>query len=275
MEVSCNVPPHLLESLRFCLGKLYILINLSCSIFLRSWWTLRLIHEPSLSWRREILALWRTEEVSIQQAQGLLTHCTTLGSSCQRSSWASGNLCCCWKCHKIESRRRISRIFSRTSASHPPPEESKSCSLTAKAICTNVSVFKPSTGETINSQNTFRRITSAEKPKRSLNLQTPKPPKNQLTLLTFHHIDQRANGPLLDDAGVLPIIHRVHAVHHLMDLRQLQVLHEVVVQDGVLDHLLGPVGEVTCQELRTCLIVDSYGVIAGLKGINHPSPKSE
>lgn len=68
-------------------------------------------------------------------------------------------------------------------------------------------------------------------------------------LLTFHHVDQRTHITLLDDAGVLPIIHWVHAIHHLVDLGQLQVLHEIIVQDGLLDHLFGPAGEGTHQEL--------------------------
>lgn len=229
------------------------------------------LSRPILSWRRETLALWRTEEVSIQQAQGVLTRCTTLGSSCQRSSRASGNLCCCWKVTKLRAGEGSQGVCLLLL---PSPEESKSWPLTAKAICTNISAFRPSrskenweiswTAKAIktNSQNKFRRTTSAEQPKRTLNLQTPKHPQNQLALLTFHHIDQRANGPLLDDAGILPVVHRVHAVHHLMDLRQLQVLHEVVVQDGLLDHLLGSAGEVTCQGLHTCFVVNSSGVTA-------------
>lgn len=127
---------------------------------------------PLLSCRRETLALWSTEEVSIQQAQGVITRCTTLGSSCQRSSRASGNLCCCWKCHKVESWRTFSSGFSRSSDSQQSPEESKSCPLTAKTIC--VSVFGPTRSKVvcktsstvkmakINSQNKSTRITSAE-----------------------------------------------------------------------------------------------------------------
>lgn len=59
-------------------------------------------------------------------------------------------------------------------------------------------------------------------------------------LFTFHNVDQRAHVALLDDAAVLAILHRVHAVHDLLDLRQLQVLHEVIVQDGLLDQILRP-----------------------------------
>lgn len=60
--------------------------------------------------------------------------------------------------------------------------------------------------------------------------------------LTFHDVHQGAHVTLLDDAAVLPILHGIHAVHDLLDLRQLQVLHEVVVQDGLLDEILGPGG---------------------------------
>lgn len=57
---------------------------------------------------------------------------------------------------------------------------------------------------------------------------------------TFHDVHQRAHIALLYDAAVLSILHRVHAVHDLLDLRQLQVLHEVIIQDGLLDQIFGP-----------------------------------
>lgn len=60
---------------------------------------------------------------------------------------------------------------------------------------------------------------------------------------TFHDVDQRAHVAFLDDAAVFSILHRIHAVHDLLDLRQLQVLHEVIVQDGLLDQILGPAGQ--------------------------------
>ena len=72
-----------------------------------------------------------------------------------------------------------------------------------------------------------------------------------MCVLTFHHVDQRAHVALLDDAGVFPIIHRVHAVDDLVDLRQLQVLHEVVVQDGLFYHLLWPEGRKQGKDTRT------------------------
>lgn len=59
--------------------------------------------------------------------------------------------------------------------------------------------------------------------------------------LTFHHIDQRAHITFLNDAGVFAVLHRVHAVHDLMDLGQFEVLHEIIVQDGLSDHVLRPV----------------------------------
>ena len=61
---------------------------------------------------------------------------------------------------------------------------------------------------------------------------------------TFHDVDQGSHIALLNDAAVFSILHRVHAVHDLLDLRQLQVLHEVIVQDGFLDQILGPADEV-------------------------------
>lgn len=85
-------------------------------------------------------------------------------------------------------------------------------------------------------------------------------------LFTFHDVDQRAHIALLNDAAVLSILHRVHAVHDLLDLRQLQVLHEVVVQDGLLDQILGPGDEVrqnetvTVQALLTCANKNPDGV---------------
>ena len=57
---------------------------------------------------------------------------------------------------------------------------------------------------------------------------------------TFHDVDQRAHIALLNDTAVRSILHRVHAVHDLLDLRQLQVLHEVIVQDGLLYQVLRP-----------------------------------
>lgn len=60
---------------------------------------------------------------------------------------------------------------------------------------------------------------------------------------TFHDVDQRAHIAFLDDAAVFSILHRVHAVHDLLDLGQLQVLHEVIVQNGLLDQILGPAGQ--------------------------------
>lgn len=66
---------------------------------------------------------------------------------------------------------------------------------------------------------------------------------------TFHDIDQRAHVAFLDDAAVFSVLHRIHAVHDLLDLRQLQVLHEVIVQDGLLDQILGPAGQVERKSL--------------------------
>lgn len=79
---------------------------------------------------------------------------------------------------------------------------------------------------------------------------------------TFHDIDQRAHVAFLDDAAVFSILHRIHAVHDLLDLWQFQVLHEVIVQDGLLDQILGPAGQderksVFIQEIREKIWPDS------------------
>lgn len=53
-----------------------------------------------------------------------------------------------------------------------------------------------------------------------------------LHLALLHHVDQGAGLPLPDDLAVLGVLHRHHHVHNLVDLRHLQVLHEVVVHDS-------------------------------------------
>lgn len=59
--------------------------------------------------------------------------------------------------------------------------------------------------------------------------------------LTFHHVDYAAHIALLDDEAASAVLHRVHAVHDLADLRHLQVFHEVIVQDGGFDDFAGSV----------------------------------
>lgn len=63
--------------------------------------------------------------------------------------------------------------------------------------------------------------------------------KSTIEALTFHHVDYAANIALLDDEAACAVLHRVHAVHDLADLRHLQVLHEVIVQDGGFDDFAG------------------------------------
>lgn len=53
--------------------------------------------------------------------------------------------------------------------------------------------------------------------------------------LTFHDVDDGADVALLDDERPPDVLDGVHAVHDLLDLTRLQVLHEVVVHDGALD----------------------------------------
>lgn len=57
--------------------------------------------------------------------------------------------------------------------------------------------------------------------------------------LTFHDVDEWAHVPFLDDEAVLGVVHGVHAVHDLPNLAHVQVLHEVVVEDGWPDQIPG------------------------------------
>lgn len=75
--------------------------------------------------------------------------------------------------------------------------------------------------------------------------------------LTFHDVDQGAHVTLLDDAAVLAVLHRIHAVHDLLDLWLLQVLHKVIVLNGLLDEILGPGGKV--KGMR-CKMSDNIGI---------------
>ena len=47
-----------------------------------------------------------------------------------------------------------------------------------------------------------------------------------VTKHTFHDIHQ---WPFFDDAAVFAVLHWVHTIHNLLDMRQLQVLHKVIV----------------------------------------------
>ena len=58
-------------------------------------------------------------------------------------------------------------------------------------------------------------------------------------MLTFHDVDEGPDVSLLDDDGAGLVLHGVHAVHDLADLAHVQVLHEVVVQDGLSYQLFG------------------------------------
>lgn len=55
--------------------------------------------------------------------------------------------------------------------------------------------------------------------------------------LTLENVDYAPDVALLDYETAGLVVFRVHAVDDLSDLGQLQVLHEVVVQDRVLDQL--------------------------------------
>ena len=58
--------------------------------------------------------------------------------------------------------------------------------------------------------------------------------------LTLHDVDDGADVALLDDEGAADVLHGVHAVHDLLDLGRLEVLHEIVVHDHALDEGAGP-----------------------------------
>ena len=60
---------------------------------------------------------------------------------------------------------------------------------------------------------------------------------------TFHDVDERADVALTDDHAVFSVIHGMHTVHDLQDLRHVQVLHEVIIQDGRLYQILRTVIE--------------------------------
>ena len=49
--------------------------------------------------------------------------------------------------------------------------------------------------------------------------------------VTFDNVDVCSDVMLFDDDAALAVVHRVHCVDDLLDLAQVQVLHEVVVQD--------------------------------------------
>lgn len=51
---------------------------------------------------------------------------------------------------------------------------------------------------------------------------------------TFHDIHQGTHISFLDDAAVFAILHGIHTIHNLLDLRQFQILHEVIVKDRFL-----------------------------------------
>jgi len=57
--------------------------------------------------------------------------------------------------------------------------------------------------------------------------------------LTFHDINDASDISLLDDQILGWILNRIHAVNDLADLRQIQILHEIIIQYGSLDKFTG------------------------------------
>lgn len=75
---------------------------------------------------------------------------------------------------------------------------------------------------------------------------------------TFHDVHQWPHIAFLDDAAVLAVFHGVHTVHNLLDLWQLQVLHEVIVKDSLLYEILRPrarEGRVTDTSDQTSIVL--------------------
>lgn len=61
--------------------------------------------------------------------------------------------------------------------------------------------------------------------------------ENKSKGLTFKHVDFAANVSLFDDEAPRFIGFRVHAVDNFTDLRRLQVLHKIIVQNSSLNEL--------------------------------------
>ena len=57
---------------------------------------------------------------------------------------------------------------------------------------------------------------------------------------TFDDVDVCSDVMLFDDDAILAVVHQVHSVDDLLDLAEVQVLHEVVVQDCLGQQLLCP-----------------------------------
>lgn len=75
---------------------------------------------------------------------------------------------------------------------------------------------------------------------------------------TFHDVDQRAHISLFDDTALFFILYRIHAVHDLLDLRQLQILHEVIVKNCLFDEFFRPVVTKTERIFVRCEIKKEY-----------------
>lgn len=63
---------------------------------------------------------------------------------------------------------------------------------------------------------------------------------NEIVDLTFRYEYNGANVSFTYDNRTCWERNRVHAVHDLPDLRQLQILHKVIVEDSSLDQLARP-----------------------------------
>ena len=61
----------------------------------------------------------------------------------------------------------------------------------------------------------------------------------ELLLLTFHDVDEIAHVTLLDNEAAIGMFKRVHTVDDGHDLIHFEILHEVVVENGIAKVLLG------------------------------------
>ena len=58
--------------------------------------------------------------------------------------------------------------------------------------------------------------------------------------LTFHDVDEIAHVAFLDDQAAVLVLERIHAADDGQDLIHFEILHEVIVEDGVAKEFLGP-----------------------------------
>lgn len=87
--------------------------------------------------------------------------------------------------------------------------------------------------------------------------------------LTGGDVEMGSDVPFPDDEGPGIEHLRVHAVHHLANLRWVQILQEVVLHDGVFDQLLGPAINVTQSDVNffARYALSNYYTLRNVQGI--------